>query len=754
MLQANLERLKTTLLLMLSVLTFAKANVNAPNPDDSRVAVEKIQIENLIKAQEDATIRYAELVASFSRLETQVTSPKPDLNHQGNVFSPIMNLNSMDCLKAESALGTPHNGYHDASQPYDAVHSQLSICAIAVSHLASVLNVSTHGWRSRQDLDPGIIGRAYADLGTHLGRLYTHHQGRQGHAMGLQINGRVNARVSVPATHPGFNPPHPSDVDSNAGASPPMAPASHAGDGPKLHPSSARDLLMPSMYQDHGRLGVIMGLQQQASQGVPQSTPQGTQEAPLDHEAQQSADPERVLCASLDVFPPDMTPESCRVLGMLEPAKLFRILIVPRQTLAERAKAQLNMPQQTRDILGAIASLTQEQEHCIRAAVTSHISRNATSVSPNGPPVGVAPTAASNLSAAGSQQQANLAQYPQQSPAMAMLNRPLAPPRSNEAGPAHHPQQSPAMALLNQPLPPQRPLGTENVSQGQTHAIVAAAVSEKSRGSSPIGPDFLPAIVASPARQVLAKTPQDILLRALKERLRPDRFAATSAPAAYVSPQLQDAVATLTPVQAALMAARLEQRAAALSTRQSAPMNPQSSGRFQDISGVMFSRNMLTTSGRQPAPPQSPSEVSLGPISEYSRVSSSGDSAFNSPPLDTGRPTNGGGAPYAPQESGYSSPYSRTLAGALRLSADSTQDRKSTPRPLKRARAGSDNDPRPYPPDEGGREKKRRTEQGQGDHDAADFDQTPAFDCVERREQQTRTGADELLRKWTTISMV
>ncbi|KAK3115820.1 hypothetical protein LTR53_004439 [Teratosphaeriaceae sp. CCFEE 6253] len=714
----------------------AAADVD-PNPDDSRVAVEKIQIENLIKAQEDATLRYDELVASFSRLETHVTSPKPGLNHHqvlGHVFSPVVNLNSMDSVEPDPAFGSQHNGSYDASQPYDAVRSQLSICAIAVSHLASVLNVSTHGWRSRQDLDPGIIGRAYADLGTHLGCLYTHHQGSQGHTEGPQTHGTVDARVSASATHPFFRPPFSGDVDMDPGASPSMASANHPGNGAmQLHPPIAQKSPGHSMGPKHGSMGAIASAQQQqASQGASQPirpSSSGSGQAVLGQGAQQSAEPGRVLCASLNVFPPDMTPESCRVLGMLEPAKLFRILTIPRQTLAERAKAQLNMPQQTRDILGAIASLTQEQEHYIRAAVTSHISRTAASGSPNGPPVRVAPTAASNLSVAGSQQQANLALYP---------------------------QQSPAMAMLNQPFPPQRPLGTENVPQVQAHAIVAAAVCEKSRGSSPIAPDFLPAIVASPVRQVLAKTPQDILLRALKERLRPDQFAATSAPAAYVSPQLQDAVATLTPVQAALIAARLEQRAAALSTRQSAPINPQSPGRFQDMSGVMVSPNMLTTSGRQSAPPQSPSEVSQSPISEYSRASSSGDSAFNSPPLDTGPPTHGGGTPYAPQEAGYSSPtaYSRPLAGALRLSADSTQDRELTPRPLKRARAGSDNDPSPYPPDEGGREKKRRTEQGQGDHDAADFDQTPAFDCVERREQQTRTGADELLRKWTTILVV
>lgn len=82
-LQANLERLKTTLLLMLSVLSYArdKASKYAPDPafilqelimsrpagPDMEFTIKKLHILNLMKARDDATERYERLTLDFSQ---------------------------------------------------------------------------------------------------------------------------------------------------------------------------------------------------------------------------------------------------------------------------------------------------------------------------------------------------------------------------------------------------------------------------------------------------------------------------------------------------------------------------------------------------------------------------------------------------------------------------------------------------------------------------------------------------------------
>ncbi|KAK4951782.1 hypothetical protein LTR10_009702 [Elasticomyces elasticus] len=156
MLQANLERLKTTLLLMLSVLSFAKLNAESDRSDDSRVAVEKLQIDTLIKAQEDATTRYDELVASFTRLETHVTV----------TTNGFISMSTAQALPLTTERPTFVDG--SVTGPDDAIRSQLSICVSAVSQLAQAFDTAAQSWNLGKIVEFTAINEVFDDVNHHL----------------------------------------------------------------------------------------------------------------------------------------------------------------------------------------------------------------------------------------------------------------------------------------------------------------------------------------------------------------------------------------------------------------------------------------------------------------------------------------------------------------------------------------------------------------------------------------------------------
>ncbi|KAK5705591.1 hypothetical protein LTR17_021536 [Elasticomyces elasticus] len=172
MLQANLERLKTTLLLMLSVLSFAKANEKSDRADDSRVAVEKLQIDNLIKAQENATTRYDELVASFTQLETHVTS----LTFPPVDATSLVTTNAFITIPPTQAwpLGgrTPVDINSSVAQPEHAIRSQLGICVSAVSQLAQAFDTAAQSWKVGTNLELAAMSNAFDDVKYHFVHLH------------------------------------------------------------------------------------------------------------------------------------------------------------------------------------------------------------------------------------------------------------------------------------------------------------------------------------------------------------------------------------------------------------------------------------------------------------------------------------------------------------------------------------------------------------------------------------------------------
>ncbi|KAK3721577.1 hypothetical protein LTR37_003133 [Vermiconidia calcicola] len=84
LLRANLEKLKTTLLLLLSVLSYGRkvlSQQSSKAKSETELSLDKLQIQNLVQARDDATKRYTEMSSAFSKLEARlaadVVNPPP-----------------------------------------------------------------------------------------------------------------------------------------------------------------------------------------------------------------------------------------------------------------------------------------------------------------------------------------------------------------------------------------------------------------------------------------------------------------------------------------------------------------------------------------------------------------------------------------------------------------------------------------------------------------------------------------------------
>ncbi|WPG99965.1 Hypothetical protein R9X50_00278800 [Acrodontium crateriforme] len=152
-LQANLERLKTTLLLMLSVLTYARESKNRTIDNVSKLEDQKRHIQTLMKDRQEATKRHDELLAAFSRFDTNDQSqPPPKYNIQAELDSTARDVGGM-------GTGTHMNSFMVTSTipsvvaplQFEPVQGQMEIdkqkiiehlsnCAEAVARLSQEIN--------------------------------------------------------------------------------------------------------------------------------------------------------------------------------------------------------------------------------------------------------------------------------------------------------------------------------------------------------------------------------------------------------------------------------------------------------------------------------------------------------------------------------------------------------------------------------------------------------------------------------------
>lgn len=157
-LRANLEKLKTTLLLMLTVLAYGnRLSQNKAMHASVKIelTLEELQIQNLVQAKEEATQRYEELRIAFQRLEARIDQntnafANPAMPHADPTVATIAMLPSFE---APASGDTMHHGI-----PAD-VSSGLALCASAASKLTMSIDDATKKWQSEQELEQSAIAK-------------------------------------------------------------------------------------------------------------------------------------------------------------------------------------------------------------------------------------------------------------------------------------------------------------------------------------------------------------------------------------------------------------------------------------------------------------------------------------------------------------------------------------------------------------------------------------------------------------------
>lgn len=193
-LQANLERLKTTLLLMLSVLSYArdKSSRYAPDPafhsqelimgrpagPDMEFTIKKLHIQNLMKARDDATERYERLILDFSQLgtthcETDTLSDGADSTWQSTQRHAHSVERGLEAHATNPFYTTPASGHTSDDNGQDWLLLQLQICASAVSHLSATINAASFRWKTTQQFQRNGIAESFKGLESAVQRLWS-----------------------------------------------------------------------------------------------------------------------------------------------------------------------------------------------------------------------------------------------------------------------------------------------------------------------------------------------------------------------------------------------------------------------------------------------------------------------------------------------------------------------------------------------------------------------------------------------------
>lgn len=119
------------------------------------LSLEKLQIQNLIQAKDEATSRYEELSAAFAKLETRINDSAKNVN------PPSVSAIESNTIEM---MATPPQGLPplepNSSQPVRNSNSQphvvsvrLGLCASAVSKLTTTIDAATKRWESHQILE-------------------------------------------------------------------------------------------------------------------------------------------------------------------------------------------------------------------------------------------------------------------------------------------------------------------------------------------------------------------------------------------------------------------------------------------------------------------------------------------------------------------------------------------------------------------------------------------------------------------------
>ncbi|PPJ60459.1 hypothetical protein CBER1_07355 [Cercospora berteroae] len=158
-LRANLEKLKSTLLLMLSVLAYGTRVSQAAVAANMKVKVEltldKLQVEGLIDAKNGAEERFEELRKKFEELELKASGNV----HETDDIGVTAGGASANIAVALPGAEAPHNEITsiDSTDPSDSLAIALQHCASTVGFLALCIDSSTEQWRNTRTFQPHSI---------------------------------------------------------------------------------------------------------------------------------------------------------------------------------------------------------------------------------------------------------------------------------------------------------------------------------------------------------------------------------------------------------------------------------------------------------------------------------------------------------------------------------------------------------------------------------------------------------------------
>ncbi|KAK4500349.1 hypothetical protein PRZ48_008538 [Zasmidium cellare] len=186
-LRANLEKLKTTLLLMLSVFAYGSKvqHIHAAKTDIKvELSLEKLQIQNLIQAKDEATSRYEQLSAAFTKLETRINESANNVPH---LAMPSIQPNTISMMAIPNQTPQSQNtesviGSQRATGCSSAVSERLKLCAASVSNLTSSIDAVTKRWENHQILEHSSISEALVKTTTVVEALRAHDAGFAMHA--------------------------------------------------------------------------------------------------------------------------------------------------------------------------------------------------------------------------------------------------------------------------------------------------------------------------------------------------------------------------------------------------------------------------------------------------------------------------------------------------------------------------------------------------------------------------------------------
>ncbi|KAI7194260.1 hypothetical protein KC316_g4529 [Hortaea werneckii] len=164
-LQANLERLKTTLLLMLSVLSFAREKARRLiirhnlASDAKRAFMEKLQIQGLIRSEELARERYGALAARLDAAEKNLSTGMLDASSRPIDQGPGTHQDA----DSQSPSGTLSN--------CSSLLEHLEACTSAVASLTHALDGARRKYIAESLFQLQDVDLPWQALGTAWGRL-------------------------------------------------------------------------------------------------------------------------------------------------------------------------------------------------------------------------------------------------------------------------------------------------------------------------------------------------------------------------------------------------------------------------------------------------------------------------------------------------------------------------------------------------------------------------------------------------------